>query len=157
MALNGFRLIFPVLLMGLTGCIYTNNDVYTADPVAGVPATVNLITNLDPDNPNPYVDSLQVIYEFTIENGELYFVEALIEQYSFYELRTDYDPDTVEGPYIQSDTIWLHVNVPPDSGIYSMYLTYFYSPNTNSLGDILGIEADVLDVEYLVDFKGETP
>lgn len=152
---NRILTLFTLMAWLVTGCIYSNSEVYTVSPVPGTPATVSASTNLDPDNPNPYNDSLRVSYDFSIDNGELFFVEGRIEQYPIYELVPD--PDTTGGPYIRSDTFWLSVVVPPDSGIYALYLSFFYSPNTNSLGDILGIEADVLELEYLVDFKGGTP
>ncbi len=35
-----------------------------------------------------------------------------------------------------------------DTGIYSMLFTLYYSSNTNSLGDKVGIEADILDLDF---------
>ena len=147
--------IIPVLAAGLWGCIYTSNDLYTVTPSPGIPATVNVTTNLDTINSNPYVDSLLVSYEISVEGGQLYFVESLIETYSVYEYWPDYDPDTLSGPYILADSFWLNVGVPADSGTYTLYIDFFYSSNSNSLGDILGFEADVLTREFLIDFKGE--
>jgi hypothetical protein len=148
--------ILPVLTAGLWGCIYTSKDFYTVEPVRGVPATVSATFNLDTLNANAYTDSLLVSYEISVEGGELYYVQSLIGNYSVYEYLTDYDPDTMSGPYVLADSFWLDVAVPPDSGIYTLYLDFFYSSNTNSLGDILGVEADVLTLEFLIDFKGES-
>jgi len=148
------------IVVGLTavlcGCIYTSNERYMVDPVPGDPAVVSATVNLDTVNVNPYSDSLLVTYEFSVDGGKLYYVQSLIETYSIYEFLTDYDPDTLNGPYVLADSFWLDVAVPPDSGIYTLYLDFYYSSNTNSLGDILGVEADVLTLQFMIDFKGES-
>jgi len=157
MATRLIKWIIPLLTAGFWGCIYSSNELYTVEPVPGVPPTVFATASLDTVDANPYTDSLMVSYEISVNGGELYYVESLIEQYSIYEYLPDYDPDTLHGPYVQADSFWLAVAVPPDSGIYTLYLDFYYSTNTNSLGDILGVEANVLTLEFLIDFKGESP
>ncbi len=146
--------IFLILAMFLAACSYSSSEIYYANPVPGDTATVMLSTNLDTIDTVVISDSLLFKYRAEIENGELYFTSASIGTTTLYQYATDYDPDTVIGPYVLTDSFWIWSDPATDTGLYSLLFTLYYSSNTNSLGDQLGVEADILNLEFELFVEG---
>ena len=140
--------IFLMLAMFLAACSYSSSEIYYASPVPGDTATVVLSTNLDNIDTVVISDSLLFKYRAEIENGELYFTSASVGPTTLYQHATDYDPDTLMGPFVLRDSFWIWSNPATDTALYSLLFTVYYSSNTNSLGDKLGIEADILKLEF---------
>lgn len=151
---HAFISIFVVLAVLLAGCTYTNSEYYYANPIASDSAIVFVSTNLDTIDPIFVKDSLLFKYRAEIENGMLYLTNASIYSLNIYQFYTDYDPDTIPGPYVLVDSFWIHSDMAVDSGTYPMIFEVYYSSNTNSLGDILGVEADVLELNFDLKLKG---
>ena len=140
--------IFLILAMFLAACSYSSSEIYYASPVPGDTATVVLSTNLDNIDTAVVSDSLLFKYRAEIEYGELYFTSASIGSTTLYQHATDYDPDTLMGPFVLRDSFWIWSDQATDTGLYSLLFTVYYSSNTNSLGDVLNIEADILKLEF---------
>lgn len=125
--------------------MYSDYDQFYVEPIADDPPIITASTNLD-SLANPLVDdSLEVIYDIDIQNGELYFLEARVGNFLIY------DSDTTHGSF------WLYpddVNMP---GIDTLSLLIYYSSNTNSLGDVLGIEYLNTSLKYAINFKWTSP
>ena len=146
--------IFLILAMFLAACSYSSSEVYYANPVPGDTATVMLSTNLDTIDIVVISDSLLFKYRAEIENGELYFTRASIGNTTLYQYATDYDPDTIIGSFVLTDSFWIWSSPATDIGLYSLLFTLYYSSNTNSLGDQLGVEADILNLEFELFVEG---
>ena len=140
--------MFLILAIFLAACSYSNSEVYYASPVPGDTATVILSTNLDTIDTPVISDSLLFKFRAEITNGELYFSSASIESATLYQYATDYDPDTIIGSFVLTDSFWIWNNPATGPGLYTLLFTLYYSSNTNSLGDKLDIEADVLNLEF---------
>jgi hypothetical protein len=141
-------------LPALGSCVYSNSDIYLATPVAGDSAVISATTNLDTLLNPTLGDSLMVSYRVEIDKGELYYIESYIEDLPVYERATDYDPDTLEAPFMLADSFWIQGYLPLDPGANSVFIVFYYSANTNSLGDIYGIESNLLEREYVVTVEG---
>jgi hypothetical protein len=151
--------IIPAVCLALCmgACVYSSSGIYSVEPVPGDPAIITVSTNLDTLIDPTVTDSLAVIYTVTIEKGELYFVESKLEDQPVYERTTAYDPDTIEGPYLLADTFWIRGSLPVDPGSNTLYMNFYYSSNTNSLGDIFNIEASVIELEYILKMEWTGP
>ncbi|MEZ5069787.1 MAG: hypothetical protein R2751_02165 [Bacteroidales bacterium] len=129
------------ILLVLSGCFFTDPQMYDVTPQAGEKPTVTFTVNLDTiAQPVVVFDSLEIRYDAVVEGGELYFVEAgTSTTYVF-------DSDSL------SNRFWIK----PDQGgpgIDSLYLYFYYSTNTNSLADILEIEAFYARRSYGLNFE----
>ena len=138
--------IFALMILGsiclINGCIYSDDGIYRVDPVPDDPPIVLASTNLDSIE-NPVVtDSLEVEYDISIQNGELYLLDVTLGNQFLYE------SDTTQGSF------WIYASDSKIPGIDTLRMDIYYSSNTNSLGDILSIEARDLDLSYAIDFKG---
>ena len=81
-------------------------------------------------------DSLEVTFGIEIENGELYQVQAYLSNFQFYQ------SDSLNGEF------WIYDNMWEEAGVDTLAIFIFYSTNTNSLGDIVGVEANRLDLKF---------
>lgn len=149
-------LLALILLVTLLtpGCIYSDSKIYYATPVPDDSARVVVITNLDDIDTVLIIDSLMFKYEVEIEGGELYFLESSIRNILLYQYLPDYNPDTVTGPYILADSFLIPGEVVADTGISSMLFSLYYSSNTNSLADMVHIEADLLNLDFDLMMEG---
>lgn len=134
-----------ILLISAAGminaCTYSDYGTHVVEPVAGDPPTITASTNLD-TLLNPEVsDSLKVVYEVVVQNGTFYLLDATVGNSPVF------DSDTSHG------TFWLYPNDVQVPGVDTLTLLIYYSSNTNSLADVLGIEALYLRLNYAIDFK----
>ena len=138
------KLIIPFVIIALaTGaCTYTDNEEYYVEPVPGDPATISVSTNLDTILDPTVIDSLEVIFQVVIQNGELYQVDAFVIDTFLYS------NDTIDGAF------WVPFSAVDTPGIDTLRMQFYYSTNTNSLADIVGVEADILDLLFPVNFMG---
>jgi hypothetical protein len=125
----------------LIACDFTDSDFYVVDPVEDDPPEVSVVTNLDTLFQPKVNDSLQVIYEVSILNGELYYVEAVLS-----DLRV-YASDTTDGSF------WIYPSQSSDTGLVNLSMEFYHSSNTNSLADIVGYEALTISKNYTLDFN----
>jgi len=135
------RRVLIILLSGLaaamSSCIYSNFGDNFVVPEPGDPPTINAETNLDTlDWDIILTDSLEVTYAIQIENGEVYEVVAYL---SYLQL---YVSDSLNGEF------WLHDDLWDVAGVDTLAIYIYYSTNSNSLGDIVGVEANVLDLKF---------
>ena len=133
-----------VLLMGpmlLHACFYSDSEWYRVDPVADDPPIVTVVTNLDTlDNPRVN-DSLQVIYDLSIENGNFYYLDAVVAD------QTIFQTDTTYGSF------WIYPE--QSTGVDTLYMDFYHSSNTNTLADVTGYEARITRLKYAIDFTEE--
>jgi len=127
----------------LSACFYTDTEIYSVDPVADDPPEVSVVTNLDTlDNPKVN-DSLEVIYEASIVDGELYFVDAVVSD------QTIHFSDTTHGSF------WIYPYQSEKTELDTLYMDFYYSSNTNTLADVTGYEALTTSLKYAIDFSEE--
>ena len=138
--------IFVLIVLGIVclinGCIYSDDGIYRVDPVADDPPLVLASTNLDSIENPVVIDSLEVVYDISIQNGELYILDVTLGNQFLYE------SDTTQGSF------WIYASDSEIPGIDTLRMNIYYSSNTNSLGDILAVEARDLNLNYAIDFKG---
>jgi hypothetical protein len=138
--------IFALMILGIVclinGCIYSDDGIYRVDPVADDPPLVLASTNLDSIENPVVIDSLEVVYDISIQNGELYLLDVTLGNQFLYE------SDTTQGSF------WIYASDSEIPGIDTLRMDIYYSSNTNSLGDILALEARDLALNYAIDFKG---
>lgn len=135
--------LFAVLLgsLFLHACFFNDSEWYQVDPVPDDPPLVTVVTNLDTLE-NPRVnDSLQVIYDLSIENGEFYVLDAVLAD------ETIYLSDSTNG------TFWVYPDQSAD--VDTLYLDFYYSSNSNTLADLAGYEARSTTLKYAIDFTEE--
>lgn len=130
-----------ISLLSLSACFFSDSEIYEVEPVAGDPAELTMVSNLDTLY-NPLVgDSLEVSYSASIVNGILYIVEAEISE------QIVYSSDSLEGSF------WIYPS--QSSGLDSLFLDFYHSSNTNTLADRTGYEAQITSHSYALDFGGE--
>ena len=151
---SAFASIIITTALLLAGCTYSNSDIYYVTPQPDDSASVAVITNLDSLDPIIVSDSLLFKYSVQIEGGELYLQEASVSNLTLYQHYTDYDPDTIVGPFVFTDSFWIYSAMAPDTALYPMLFSVYYSSNTNSLADVLSVEADILNLEFKLLLEG---
>lgn len=128
-------------LMILGSCFYHESDIYFVDPVPGEPPDFSVTTSLDTLQ-NPEInDSMEVRYDVLINNGEFYLMEAYLAGNWLF------NSDSIQ------DAFWLQhddVNFP---GVDTLVMVFYYSTNTNSLADIINLEANVVRRDYGIQFN----
>ncbi len=135
-----FILLAGIIVTIVNACMYSNDGVYTVDPVPDDPPVVWATTNLDSiDNPVVY-DSLEVVYDISIQNGKLYILDVLVGNAPVYEA------DTTMGSF------WIYSYDAEVPGIDTLRMNIYYSSNTNSLADVVGLEAQNIGLKYAIDF-----
>jgi hypothetical protein len=147
----GLILIF---LLVLASCSYSDPEMYYAEPVPGDSTSVVLTTSLDTVEDAVVIDSLLFSFRAEVEGGKLYFTEASMGNISLYQNDANYDPDTLTESYVLADSFWLSRLIPVPQGENSMFLTLYYSSNTNSLADKVGLEAFTIEEEYIINMGG---
>lgn len=152
---NFFNVLTAALFtLAATGCSYSDPDIYFADPIPGDSAIVVVSTNLDTMDRVVITDSLLFKYRAEITGGELYLTQARLEDQTLYLYVTDYDSDTIIGSYVLSDSFWIMQDLNLGTGINTLQFSIYYSSNTNSLADMMGVEASTLDLEYPIVLEG---
>lgn len=148
-------LAFLLLFLVLASCIYSNNEVYVAEPQQSNPAVIDFRSNLDSISPLLIGDSLLFSYETTITGGELYFVDAFLEDQWLYDRDVEYDPDTLTGPFTLADSFWIQAAGLPDQEQLELSVFLYHSSNSNTLADLLGLEYNVSEHYYNLTQEGE--
>jgi len=148
-------LMIAMLTLVAAGCSYSDPDIYYVEPIPGDSARLVVNTNLDSIDNAEVIDSLLFKYRAEIEGGELYAAQGKVEDQPLYIYYANYDPDTLSGPYILSDSFWIMQDLQAGPGISKLQFSIYYSSNTNSLADAVGLEAHVLNLEYTITLEGE--
>ncbi len=135
------RRVLIILLSGLaaalSSCIYSNYGDNFVVPDPGDPPTINAETNLDTMGWDIILtDSLEVTYSIQIDNGEVYQVLAFLSYLQLYE------SDSLNGGF------WIHDEMWEVAGVDTLTIYIYYSTNSNSLGDIVGVEANLLNLKF---------
>ncbi len=136
-------LIAALLLSMLPACFYSDSEMYDVEPIPGDLPIISVTTNLDSLYNPPVNDSLEVIYDFEIEDGELYYVYAGIANTMIFE------SDSTCGSF------WINPSLADSSGVDTLHMEFYYSSNSNSLADIVGYEALIERLKIAVDFNLE--
>jgi hypothetical protein len=187
MKIRSKAILLLSLALTMGACFYSNDGIYYVEPVPGDPAIDSITTNLDHMNDPTVSDSLdlEVDYRMQIWNGEPYYVNCWIDNYSVHGLGIYYSSDGTIIAYsdtvipvesdtthfvIESDTIFSFVrdtltrnyilegsflvpwNLPVLPGAYTLNMEFYFSTNTNSLGDVIRAEADVTERDYEIIF-----
>jgi len=136
--------VFTLAAMSLlSACYFTDSEWYKADPVADDPSEVLVISNLDTLF-NPRVnDSLQVIYEVSVVNGEFFFMEAMVSDWTVHSSDSSYG------------SFWIYPTQSDETGLDTLYLDFYHSSNSNTLADVTGYEALITGQNYAIDFSEE--
>lgn len=139
---NGASILLAALFISvLPSCFYSDSELYKVEPVPGDPPVISVSTNLD-TLINPAVnDSLEVVYNVEIEGGELYYINAVVAGTQVFE------SDSINGSF------WIPHNAGVIPSVDTLYMDFYYSSNTNSLADITGYEARILDLKFAVFFN----
>jgi hypothetical protein len=125
----------------MAGCIYSDSDMYFVEPVPDDPPQISVHTNLDTLY-NPQVnEGLEVEYQVEISGGELYYVYAQLAQSLVFE------SDSSHGAF------WIIPIMADSAGIDTLYMSFYYSSNSNSLADKFGYEALVEYLDFALDFN----
>ena len=147
-----YRLIYFILVLllsGISGCFYSDSEMFYVVPLAGDPTDITVSTNLD-DLHNPQVnDSLEVRYLVEITDGELYYAKAALAGSLIY------GSDTIQGAF------WITPYMADAAGIDTLYMRFEYSSNTNSLADKISQDDNyevvyewlVKDYKFALDFN----
>jgi hypothetical protein len=135
-------IIFAALLFsGLTGCYYSDTDIFYVEPIADDPPLLSVSTNLDTLHDPQVNDSLEVNYLVDISGGEFYYVYADVAGSIVFE------SDSTEGSF------WITSLMADSSGIDTLHMEFYYSTNTNSLADMFGYEALAEYLNFALDFN----
>lgn len=136
---------FILLALGIISmvqaCTYSDYGVYKVDPISDDPPVISMTTSLDSMESLIVSDSLEVSYEISIQNGELYIMHVLVGDLPVYA------SDTTQGSF------WIYGYDAQVPGIDTLWMNVYYSSNTNSLADVLGLEALDLGLKYAIDFN----
>ena len=126
----------------LSACFYNDKETYTVEPVAGEPAELTVVSNLD-TLVNPSVgDSLEVVYAAQVVNGEFYYLDALVDR------ELIHSSDSSQGSF------WIYPSY--SEGVDTLYMEFYISSNSNTLADKVGLEAAIDTRKYAIDFNGGT-
>ncbi len=123
-------------------CSFSDTGIHYVDPIPGDPPTIHVSTNLDTMATIKLIDSLDVIYDVEIENGEFYRFEAIAYDNSVYISDST------------SDSFWIIRDTLIDPGIDTLFLYFYYSTNTNSLADIVDLEYNLIELNFPIDYVG---
>jgi hypothetical protein len=135
-----FYTVTGLLLFGPRACFYSDTDLYFVEPLEGDPPQVNISTSLDTLNEPAVYDSLQVDYLVEISGGEFYYVIGELAS------TTVFESDSSRG------TFWITSSMADSGGRDTLFMSFYYSSNTNSLADKLGYEARVEILDYALNF-----
>jgi hypothetical protein len=118
------------------------------------------------------------IVDCWLEDYHLYEVDVIFFRDSIYLVGTDFEltvisdttllvvePDTIlefvkdpiHNSYLLAGSFLVTSRIPLEPGEYPLCFSFYYSSNTNSLGDIYGLEAEVKDLEYTIILGGSQP
>lgn len=131
-------------LLTLVSCFYNESEVYFVDPVPGDPPSFSVTTSLDTLIDPEINDSLEVGYDVLIDNGDFYLMEAYLAGNWLY------NSDSIR------DAFWLQHNDAPFPGVDTLILIFYYSTNSNSLADVIKLEANVVQKKYGIRFNEGT-
>jgi len=133
--------VVALLFLMLPSCFYSDSDMYRVTPVPGDPPVVTITTSLDTLINPPVNDSLEVIYEVAIADGEFYYLYAVVAD------NLAYESDSTNGSF------WVKPSMADKPGVDTLYLDFYYSSNTNSLADIVKYESLMQTLAFALDFN----
>jgi hypothetical protein len=132
-----------ILILSVHSCIFTDQEIYYFEPLAGDPPLLSIASNLDTLSAPTVIDSLEINYQVSVENGAFYYVYAEVNELTVYE------SDSTEGSF------WLHSSDAEPEGSDILFFELYYSTNSNSLADILEYEALDTLISYAINFNPE--
>lgn len=129
------------MMLLFRSCFYNESDIYFVDVVPGDPPVFSVSVNLDTIIDAEVTDSLEVLYGVEIENGEFYVTQAFVSN------TTIFLSDSLQNSF------WLYPGDVDYPGLDTLYLYFYYSTNSNSLGDLVKAEANIVQRKYPVTFN----
>jgi len=157
MSTGRYIIILLVFTLLPAACTYSDPGYFMVDPVPDDSATIDVHTNLDTmiDPTVTASDTLWVVFEAKVNNGELYRAICILEDSIVYDSITASEVDTLYESFILLDSFGIPPSIPLDPGLYPLYMDFLYSTNTNSLGDIFSYEWETKELEYIILVEGD--
>ena len=152
-----YILMLAVSLLLPAACTYSDSGYFMMYPEPDDTATCTVTANLDTIN-DPTVtasDTLWIVFEAEVNNGELYRAICILEDTIVYDSITASEADTLYESFILLDSFGIPPSISLDPGLYPLYMDFLYSSNTNSLGDIYGYEWETKELEYAIRVQGD--
>ena len=151
---------FIILLVSMwlpAACTYSDSGYFMVEPEPDDTATCTVTTNLDTmiEPTLTVTDTLWVVFEAEVNNGELYRAICILEDSIMYDSITASEADTLYESFILLDSFGIPPSISLDPGLYPLYMDFLYSSNTNSLGDIYGYEWETKELEYAIRVQGD--
>ncbi len=135
-----YTFLGAAIIVLINACTYSDSDIFFVEPIPGDPPLITVGTNLDTIYDPRVTDSLEVIYNVVIENGEFYQAEAYLNEDLLY------NSDTIRGSF------WIIGDTLRESVDDSLFIYFFYSTNSNSLADIVHLEWNMEKLGYAISF-----
>ena len=135
-------------LLFLNACTYTNDGEHFVNPVPGEPPVLSVSCNLDTFSFIETTDSVLISYTAEIENGFLSLVYAEVNELVPYDTLANLEADTV--PQVLRDSFYVAKDVDLLAGENILDLFFYTSTNSNTLGDLYNIEADMRTLTYSI-------
>lgn len=164
---NGTYNVDPVPGDPATVSVTTNLDTLS-DPTVTDTLDLDIRYKLQVENGKPYyvncwVENL-LVYElgFYYDSDDIYIVYpdtvfAVTSDTTLWVVNPDtllsFVRDTLSEAYILGGLFLIPGDLPVSPGDNSLTMDFYYSANTNSLADVLGIEAESVELEYTITFE----
>lgn len=134
----------------LSSCIYSDEGEHYVIPVPGEPPVFSAQTNLDTFGIIETSGQVMVRYTAQIENGILYQVTGEVDETEAYDSLLYLEANVGSGAKIISDSFIIQKDVEllPGENVLSLY--FYYSTNSNTLADLVGVESNITELFYFI-------
>jgi len=164
---NGTYNVEPVPGDPATVSVTTNLDTLS-DPTVTDTLDLDIRYKLQVENGKPYYVDCRVensrVYEMGIyyDSDDIYIaypdtVIAVTSDTTLWVVEPDtllaFVRDTLSEVYMLGGLFLIPGDLPVSPGDNSLTMDFYYSANTNSLADVLGIEAESVELEYTITFE----
>jgi len=137
---NLLAITISLFILFTVSCEYSERDIYYHSVIPGEPPSININTNLDTLEAPSIIDSLLISYEIMVAGGEFIWTRFLLsDSLIFYS-------DTA------TSSFWLKSEMATGSGTRELTMEAYYSTNSGSIADVLGIEAFKETIVYDIGF-----
>ena len=145
------------LLIIMNSCTYTDDTEHFVSPVPGEPPVFSVQCNLDTLPLIRTDDEILVSYSAEIDNGVLYYVSAEVNELLTYDTLANLKADSTTGALVLSDSFYVKkvVDLLPGENILDLY--FFVSTNSNTIADLVGAEADIIQLIHFIYLEEESP
>ena len=145
---SNFLAALAGLILFLNSCTYTNDGEHFVSPIPGDPPVFSVSCNLDTMLFIETSDSVFISYSAEIENGTLYVVAAEVNEQLTYDTVANLEADTAAR--VLRDSFYVQKDVDLLVGENFLNLIFYISTNSNTLGDLYDVEADLRMSTYSI-------